>query len=87
MLKDQWQGFDRQSWAQTIIEQRIQLESLLDNMPSLYHSFEQIIETAYPYALKLVIRETKLSKTTFPTNCPYSMEQLLDGDFYPTAVL
>jgi len=78
-LKEHWQ-----SWEKTIIEQRTQLESLLDKMPSLHPSLEPIVQDAYPYALKWVIRETRLSKETFPTHCPYSVNQLLDHDFYPT---
>jgi len=34
-------------------------------------------------ALKLAIKETKLSSKMFPKECPYSMEQLLDENFYP----
>ena len=83
-LKEQWQGFDGQSWEKTIIEQRTQLESLLDKMPSLHPSLEPIVQDAYPYALKWVIRETRLSKEIFPSHCPYSVNQLLDHDFYPT---
>jgi len=78
-LKEHWQG-----WEKTIIEQRTQLESLLDKMPSLHPSLEPIVQDAYPYALKWVIRETRLSKETFPSHCPYSVNQLLDHDFYPT---
>jgi Domain of unknown function DUF29 len=78
-LKEHWQG-----WEKTIIEQRTQLESLLDKMPSLHSSLEPIMQDAYPYALKWVIRETRLSKETFPSHCPYSVNQLLDHDFYPT---
>jgi len=78
-LKEHWQ-----SWEKTIIEQRTQLESLLDKMPSLHSSLEPIMHDAYPYALKWVIRETRLSKETFPSHCPYSVNQLLDHDFYPT---
>jgi len=78
-LKEHWQ-----SWEKTIIEQRTQLESLLDKMPSLHPSLEPIVQDAYPYALKWVIRETRLSKETFPSHCPYSVNQLLDHDFYPT---
>ena len=78
-LKEHWQ-----SWEKTIIEQRTQLESLLDKMPSLHSSLEPIMQDAYPYALKWVIRETKLPKETFPSHCPYSVNQLLEHDFYPT---
>ena len=84
-LKEQWRGFEGQSWQNTIIEQRTQLESLLDKIPNLRNFFPQMIDQSYPYALKLATKETKLAKETFPKVCPYTVEQLLDDDFYPTA--
>jgi uncharacterized protein (DUF3084 family) len=84
-LKEQWQGFEGQSWQSTIIEQRTQLESLLDKIPNLKNSFQQMIDQSYPYALKLATKETRLPKETFPKICPYTVEQLLDDDFYPIA--
>lgn len=82
-LKNRWQEFDGQSWRNTIIEQRTQLESLLNKVPSLNHLYPHLIAESYPYALKLAIKETKLPKETFPSICPYTIEQLLDEDFYP----
>lgn len=82
-LKEQWQGFEGQSWQRTVIEQRTQLERILNKMPSLKKSIEQIARESYPYALKLASKETKLPIKTFPIACPYSVEQLLDEDFFP----
>ena len=75
-LKERLQGFEDQSWQSTIIEQRTQLASLLDKVLNLNNSFQQD-------ALKLATKETKPPIETFPKVCPYTIEQLLDDDFYP----
>jgi hypothetical protein len=82
-LKEQWQGFEGQSWQRTVIEQRTQLERILGKTPSLKKSLIQVIKESYPYALKLATKETKLPIKTFPIACPYLIEQLLDEDFFP----
>jgi len=35
--------------------------------------------------VKIALHETQLPATTFPTVCPYSIEEFLDEDFYPIA--
>jgi hypothetical protein len=85
LLKWQFQP-DKQSssWLGSIDEQRIRLNRLLKKTPSLKRDISTAIEDAYPDALKLAIKETKLSPTIFPLSCPYSIEQLLNENFYPT---
>jgi hypothetical protein len=31
----------------------------------------------------LAVKESNLAESIFPTNCTYTIEQLLDDDFYP----
>jgi hypothetical protein len=75
--------FEGKSWRNTIIEQRNQIERQLRMSPSLKPYFNEAIEKAYPDALKIAVSETKLPALTFPVNCQYSVEQLLNDDFYP----
>ena len=82
-LQDQWKEFDGRSWRKTIIEQRIQIERLMQDCPSLSSHFDAILQQAFPTALKLVYKETQLPPSTFPQECHYSSEQLLDEDFLP----
>lgn len=82
-LSKKWQEFDGKSWQRSITEQRIQIQEQLKMSPSLKPYFDDAIDKAYPNALKMAIKETKLPKTTFPDACPYSIEQLLNDDFYP----
>jgi hypothetical protein len=38
---------------------------------------------AYGDAIELASDDTGFSKSTFPTTCPYSPEQLLEKHFFP----
>jgi len=82
-LTDQWKEFEGKSWRNTILEQRTQLGFLLGKVPSLKTSLELAKEEAYPAARRLAIKETGLSVETFPVDCPYTVGEILDDDFYP----
>lgn len=82
-LTTQWQGFEGKSWRNTIIEQRAQLRHLLKKVPSLKREFSNAINEVYAEAVTIAAQETQLPNATFPLTCLYSMEQLLDDNFYP----
>ena len=82
-LQSQWKEFEGKSWRKSIIEQRIQLSGLLEERPSLQNFFQERLTRAYPQANKLIIKETDLLSTEFPAECPYSIDQLQDEDFFP----
>ena len=83
-LVGQWKDFEGKSWRKTIIEQRTQLSFLLDKVPSLKSSLELARDEAYPAARRLTIKETGMPADAFPSICPYSVNELLDEDFYPS---
>ena len=72
------------SWRGSIQEQRLQLNGLLEDSPSLHQQFIESLEKAYPQAVKLASKETELPTTKFPNECPYELVQLLDEDFLPS---
>lgn len=82
-LQDQWKTFTVSSWRGTIIEQRIQILRLLRELPSLKPQIEDAVINAYPDALEITVDETGLPESHFPKICPYSVDQLLDKQFYP----
>jgi len=82
-LQERWEAFTGKSWKDTIIEQRYHLVDLLEENPSFERFLADTIVTAHPKALKIAIKETGLPKSVFPNECPYTIEQLLDEDFYP----
>ncbi len=84
LLKWQFQPEQRSgSWRGSIREQRIQIRKQLEDSPSLKNQLVTGINSAYPDSVKLAIEETGLKADTFPDECPYSITQLLNDDFYP----
>jgi uncharacterized membrane protein YidH (DUF202 family) len=76
--------FHGTSWNNTIVEQRMQIIEQLEMSPSLKAYLSEALEKAYPKAVQLAHKETKLAKESFPKDCPYLLEQILDDDFYPS---
>ncbi len=84
LLKWQFQPNQQSSsWRGSINEQRLQLSRLLRKTPSLKPEVTHAVTEVYQDALELAIDDTGLAASTFPTTCPYSIEQLLDKTFYP----
>ena len=84
LLQWQFQSAKRsRSWELTIIEQRQEIVDLLEDSPSLKHSMEAKLAKAYNQATIKAERETGIRYTDFPSNCPYTLEQVLDDNFYP----
>ncbi len=82
LLKWEFQPSHRsRSWLLTIREQRRQILRLLKQSPSLRPYLQESIEEAYESGLDLAVGETLLEYESFPQECPYSQEQILDTDF------
>jgi len=86
LLVTQWKELEGKSWRNTIIEQRTQLLFLLRKVPSLKSSLQDSVAEAYPEAVKLATKETNLPSSTFPAQCSYTVEQILDDDFFPERI-
>jgi hypothetical protein len=85
LLKWQFQPAMRSgSWRGSIREQRIQILEQLEESPSLRNNLAESVVKSYPKAVALAADETGLPKKTFPQNCPYAIEQLLNEDSYPS---
>jgi len=82
-LSDIYKNFQGNSWKATIIEQRMQIAEQLEMSPSLKPYLSEAWQKAYPKAVDLVHKETGLPQSAFPEICPYTLEQLLDDNFYP----
>lgn len=86
LLKWEYQSKERSSsWVGTIDEQRTQLQELLEQSPSLKNKAIDAVngDKVHAKALHVVARDTGIPKKAFPENCPYTLNQLLDYDFYP----
>ena len=84
LLKWRFQPLLRgQSWRATIRVQRRDLSDLFSDNPSLKPLLPELIERAYGSAIIEAESETGLPESTFPAVCPWSFDQMMDGDFWP----
>ena len=90
LLKWQYQPDRRSdSWQSTLDEQRWNVREILQENPSLRRQPSEMLDAAYKSACITASREMSLSKIqrqrTFPAQCAWSVEQVLDDDFVPKA--
>jgi hypothetical protein len=78
------------SWYSSVVEHRQRVLDNLADAPSLKSFLVEAVEKAYPDGRKLAMKEGKLAKfglrvpeeSEYPIICPFSIEQILDEDFY-----
>jgi hypothetical protein len=84
LLKWQFQPNMRgHSWIYTIREQRLQVKLNLEDSPSLKSRLDEMLMHAYEIAVIKAAKETMLDQKTFPAECPYTFDQIMDDEFYP----
>ncbi|MEH2192530.1 MAG: DUF29 domain-containing protein [Nostoc sp.] len=84
LLKWQYQPQRRsRSWLATLRIQRLDIAELLEENPSLKPYLEEALRKAYLKGVELAVGETDLPNRTFPVECPYSLVEIVDYDFYP----
>jgi hypothetical protein len=84
LLKWRYQAGARSpSWRNTITIQRIELSELLEENPSLRPKLPGELPAAYRKARLWAANETQLDLHTFPVNCAFTVDQVLDEDFWP----
>jgi hypothetical protein len=82
-LSERWREFKGESWRSTIQEQRKRIQRRLKKSPGLRSFLPNAVSDAYPDSVELAADETGLSPETFPAQCPYTLEELLDSGFFP----
>ena len=78
------------SWYDSVVEHRQRVLNNLADTPSLKSFFPEALAKAYSDARKIAIKEGKLAnfgvripqEKEYPQSCPFSIEQILDEDFY-----
>jgi hypothetical protein len=84
LLKWKYQPEKRSnSWHFTIIEHRHRVEEILEESPSLKVYLPEIIAQCYQKSRKEASAETGLSINTFPVDCIFTQEEILDLDYLP----
>ncbi|PPJ64551.1 DUF29 domain-containing protein [Cuspidothrix issatschenkoi] len=78
------------SWYSLVTEHRFRVKKDLEENPSFKNYLHEVIFIAYADARKLAIKESKNAKLgvrkpeeiEYPLDFPFTIEQLLDEDFY-----
>ncbi|MBK1988456.1 DUF29 domain-containing protein [Sphaerospermopsis aphanizomenoides BCCUSP55] len=84
LLKWEYQPNKRsRSWLATIRIQRRDIVKLLHENPSLQSYVVEAITEAYQNGRDLAAGETNLPFTTFPEQCLYLWEDMINESFYP----
>jgi len=71
------------SWRLTIRNQRTEIRELLEESPSLKARLPDSFLRQYPEARELAALETELPATTFPTECPFTLDETLSSGYWP----
>jgi hypothetical protein len=84
LLKWQFQpDFRGRSWRASIKEQRQQVEIILEQNHGLKSKLKDCIITAYKLSIPMIEKETPIDMKDFPTECPYTFDQLVNEEFFP----
>ncbi|NJL88409.1 MAG: DUF29 domain-containing protein [Coleofasciculaceae cyanobacterium SM2_1_6] len=82
LLKWQYQPAKRtRSWQVTISLQRREIRDILAENPSLQPYLDTAIQAGFSLGIDLVLIETPIKKKDLPTECIYTVEQILDSNF------
>jgi hypothetical protein len=69
-----------ESWLHSIANAQIEIETYLEESPSLRPQLPAFVARAYPQARRLALRETGMAPRVFPADCPWAPDQLLNPD-------
>jgi hypothetical protein len=84
LLKWQFQPHQRSSgWRGTIVEQRNEIEDLLEENPSLKRLRQETLKKAWPRGRRLALAETGLPDAQIEAAVLYTADQLEAFDFWP----
>lgn len=68
-----------QSWRSTISEQRICIEELIEDSPSLQPFISEVFDDCYQKARQKASDETGIKLTFFPQESPFTVEDVLQS--------
>lgn len=74
-------GERKGNWASAIIAERARLEEIVADSPSLTAQLGEVVAQEYPWARCKAQDQTP--GYVFPEDCPFTVAQLLDLDFFP----
>ncbi|OCR00217.1 hypothetical protein BCD67_21330 [Oscillatoriales cyanobacterium USR001] len=82
LIKWEYQPEKRsQSWRSTIAEQRICIEGLLEDSPSLQPLISEVFDDCYQKARQKAAEETGIKLNFFPQESPFTIEEAMKPSF------
>jgi hypothetical protein len=84
LLKWKYQpGHRGPSWSRTIRDQRRQLVDIVEGSPSLADYVREQVHGRYTGATLDASSETGIAIGVFPEECPFTVDEVLDPEFFP----
>lgn len=71
------------SWTITIKNQRVELNDLLEESPSLKKEMEEKFKHAYERAIGMAAEQTGIDEETFPKKPPFTLKECLKSSYLP----
>jgi hypothetical protein len=71
------------NWQSAILQQRFEVEQIVEDSPSLRQFAIERLGEAYSDARERVVGELGLLQPDFPADCPFSLDQVLSHSFVP----
>ena len=68
------------SWEVTIFDQRSEIETLVEDSPSLRRMLPSIAERAWKRGVRRAAVDTGLPRHAFPAKCPFSLEEIYGSE-------
>lgn len=73
------------SWRKSVREAREDISDLLEESPGIFQgNLDEVLTTCYERARAEASDDTHLPLKAFPESCPWSFEQIMRDDFYPS---
>jgi len=73
------------SWRNSVEDSRFAIRQILKDSPSLRTCTRQALEDAYQHARRKNPENPAVNPRQFPSVCPWTIEQVLDDEFWPEA--
>jgi hypothetical protein len=73
----------KNSWRASIRDARRKVRECLEENPSLKPKLPEFFLKSYIDAIDEAVEETNLPESRFPSQCPWTPEQVMDDQFWP----
>jgi len=83
---DHQEGRRTASWFSSMVNAQVEVETYLEEYPSLRPHLPTFVQRAYRLARRVAAKETGLAPHVFPDACPWVPDELLDPGWLPEKV-